>query len=129
MDCHLYYVGWLLSLSLISITLKQYSSATDKVENEKSSCQMEDVEMIESPTSTSGFTFSFGWDDELHKFELSYLSVYLTIMCADWLRGPYIYAVYSSYGFTTQQIGTLFITGYFSSMIFGPIVGAAADKL
>ena len=46
----------------------------------------------------------------------------------DWLQGPYVYALYRHYGFDRGAIGQLFIAGFGSSMIFGTIVGAMADK-
>jgi len=62
------------------------------------------------------------------KFQTMYLGIYLTNMAADWLQGPYIYALYESYGFGKDDIALLFICGFFSSMIFGTFVGATADK-
>ncbi len=47
---------------------------------------------------------------------------------ADWLQGPYVYALYDSYGFEKEQIAHLFIAGFGSSMLFGTFVGALADK-
>jgi MFS family permease len=49
-------------------------------------------------------------------------------MAADWLQGPYIYALYEDYGFGKSDIALLFICGFFSSMVFGTFVGAVADK-
>ncbi|KYQ90310.1 hypothetical protein DLAC_08912 [Tieghemostelium lacteum] len=49
-------------------------------------------------------------------------------MTADWLQGPYVYALYESYGFDKHQIAILFIIGFFSSMVFGAIVGPIADR-
>jgi len=46
----------------------------------------------------------------------------------DWLQGPYIYALYDSYGLSTHDIERLFVAGYGSSMVFGTIVGSFADK-
>jgi len=46
----------------------------------------------------------------------------------DWLQGPYIYALYDSYGISTHDIERLFVAGYGSSMVFGTIVGSVADK-
>jgi len=46
----------------------------------------------------------------------------------DWLQGPYIYALYDSYGLSTHDIERLFVAGYGSSMVFGTIVGSIADK-
>lgn len=47
---------------------------------------------------------------------------------ADWLQGPYVYALYDAYGFEKEQIAHLFIAGFGSSMLFGTFVGALADK-
>ncbi|KAL5682628.1 hypothetical protein ACJX0J_009013, partial [Zea mays] len=46
----------------------------------------------------------------------------------DWLQGPYVYYLYSQYGFDKGDIGRLFIAGFGSSMLFGTIVGSLADK-
>ena len=46
----------------------------------------------------------------------------------DWLQGPYVYYLYSTYGFSKGDIGQLFIAGFGSSMLFGTIVGSLADK-
>ncbi|KAE9451743.1 hypothetical protein C3L33_16337, partial [Rhododendron williamsianum] len=46
----------------------------------------------------------------------------------DWLQGPYVYFLYSQYGFSKGEIGQLFIAGFGSSMLFGTIVGSLADK-
>lgn len=44
------------------------------------------------------------------------------------MQGPYVYALYQHYGFSIGDIGTLFIAGFGSSMIFGTVVGSLADK-
>ena len=46
----------------------------------------------------------------------------------DWLQGPYVYALYQHYGFDRGAIGSLFIAGFGSSMVFGTLVGSLADK-
>jgi len=46
----------------------------------------------------------------------------------DWLQGPYVYYLYSTYGYGKGEIGQLFIAGFGSSMLFGTIVGSLADK-
>ena len=56
-----------------------------------------------------------------------YLPAYLFATCADWLQGPYKYALYSSYGYTQRDIAHLFVAGYGSGMILGSIVGGIAD--
>lgn len=62
------------------------------------------------------------------KLRNNYVFVYALMMAGDWLQGPYVYALYEFYGFTVKDIGRLFIAGFGSSMIFGTVVGALADK-
>lgn len=61
-------------------------------------------------------------------FQASYLLVYLLAVAADWLQGPYIYALYAQYGFANADIGRLYIAGFASSAIFGTVVAALADR-
>jgi hypothetical protein len=58
-------------------------------------------------------------------FQFQYLSVYLIIMLADWLQGTNMYTLYSSYG---VDVGTLFLTGFLSSAVFGTFLGIYVDK-
>ncbi|MBA0826386.1 hypothetical protein Goarm_011242 [Gossypium armourianum] len=46
----------------------------------------------------------------------------------NYLVGPYVYYLYSHYGFGKGEIGHLFIAGFGSSMLFGTVVGSLADK-
>jgi MFS family permease len=57
-----------------------------------------------------------------------YLPAYLLATSADWLQGPYKYALYSSYGYSQRDIAHLFVAGYGSGMILGSIVGGLADQ-
>ncbi|CAL5356351.1 unnamed protein product [Camellia sinensis] len=76
-----------------------------------------------------------------NSFKNNYLVVYSLMMddgsrvinmlveiAGDWLQGPYVYYLYSQYGFGKGEIGQLFIAGFGSSMLFGTIVGSLADK-
>ncbi|KAH7668488.1 Molybdate-anion transporter protein [Dioscorea alata] len=63
-----------------------------------------------------------------NSFKNNYLLVYSLMMAGDWLQGPYVYFLYSQYGFDKGDIGRLFIAGFGSSMLFGTIVGSLADK-
>ncbi|OMP02832.1 hypothetical protein COLO4_10782 [Corchorus olitorius] len=63
-----------------------------------------------------------------NSFKNNYLLVYSLMMAGDWLQGPYVYYLYSHYGFGKGEIGQLFIAGFGSSMLFGTIVGSLADK-
>ena len=62
-------------------------------------------------------------------FKNNYIVVYSLMMAGDWLQGPYVYALYSHYGFKEADIGRLFIAGFGSSMVFGTIVGSLADGM
>lgn len=57
-----------------------------------------------------------------------YLLVYLLATLSDWLQGPYVYALYSAYGYEQHDIAVLFVAGFGSSMIFGTFVGGMADQ-
>jgi len=61
-------------------------------------------------------------------FQRIYLCVYLTAMMADWLQGPYVYALYESYGFSRDDNAMLFVCGFGSSAIFGTFIGGLADR-
>lgn len=50
------------------------------------------------------------------------------MVMSDWLQGPYVYALYSEYGFSKGDIGLLFIAGFGSSLLFGTVVGGFADR-
>ncbi|KAJ6418861.1 hypothetical protein OIU84_002105 [Salix udensis] len=63
-----------------------------------------------------------------NSFKNNYLVVYSLMMAGDWLQGPYVYFLYTTYGFGKGDIGQLFIAGFGSSMLFGTIVGSLADK-
>lgn len=61
-------------------------------------------------------------------FQSDYLNVYYLIMFADWLQGTNMYALYQSYGLLHSQIGSLFLTGFISSAVFGTFTGSYIDK-
>lgn len=61
--------------------------------------------------------------------ELCSLHSFFFTVGADWLQGPHVYALFSSYGMTSKQINQLFVVGFGSSMVFGTVVGSFADKL
>lgn len=57
-----------------------------------------------------------------------YLIAYLLAVFADWLQGPYIYALYHAYGYSKKINGVLFIWGFGSSALFGTLIAGYADK-
>jgi len=80
-------------------------------------------------TSTDKKAFEQQRRSVLHSSLLyrTYLPAYLLATAADWLQGPYKYALYSSYGYTQRDIANLFVVGYGSGMILGSLVGGFAD--
>ncbi|XP_064632402.1 molybdate-anion transporter-like [Lineus longissimus] len=67
-------------------------------------------------------------DANFRKFQRTYLVVYLFATAADWLQGPYVYALYDHYGMSQYDIEILFVAGFGSSMLVGTFVGSVADK-
>jgi len=59
----------------------------------------------------------------------TYLVAWYMCVAGDWLQGPYVYALYASFGFSKQQISQLFVMGFGASMVFGTFVGSLADKM
>lgn len=82
-------------------------------------------------TKNNRFVEEDGLTDEVKKIHAKilkkYLFVYLMATLSDWLQGPYVYALYSDYGFEQHHIAQLFVAGFGSSMIFGSFVGSIAD--
>ena len=66
--------------------------------------------------------------DGFRNFQMNYLAVYSLVMFSDWLKGPYVYALYHSYGYDKTEIANLYITGFMSSLICGTYCGAIADR-
>lgn len=65
--------------------------------------------------------------------QIRFLIVFWLLRCADWLQGPYFYEVYASKVFNGAQaslglISKLFLTGFASTALFGPIVGRLSDQ-
>jgi len=88
----------------------------------------------------TGFVFFAGWQKtpasikalrtpEFLSFQRNWLIVYLLAFFADWLQGPYVYALYDSYGYGSEDIAMLFIVGFLTSMVFGTLAGGASDKV
>ncbi|KAI8388135.1 uncharacterized protein BYT42DRAFT_223548 [Radiomyces spectabilis] len=62
-------------------------------------------------------------------FQRVYLTVYLAVMGADWIQGPYLYKLYQSYGLALPEIAVLFLTGFVSGAFAGTAVGSMADSV
>jgi MFS family permease len=70
---------------------------------------------------------------EIQALANRFLPIFWLLRLADWLQGPYFYAVYSSKVVTNNSIygidsiALLFLTGFCSTAIFGPFVGRFSD--
>jgi len=69
----------------------------------------------------------------IKSLQIRFLAVFWLLRCADWLQGPYFYEVYSSKIFngapaTLAIVSKLFLTGFASTALFGPLVGKASDN-
>ncbi|XP_041366687.1 molybdate-anion transporter-like [Gigantopelta aegis] len=71
---------------------------------------------------------SVGNNPQFIKFQRGYFAVYLVAMFADWLQGPYLYKLYSYYGFQEEQIAVLYVFGFASTVILGTWTPIAADQ-
>jgi len=49
---------------------------------------------------------------EFAKFQRLYLLAYLCMVAGDWMQGPYVYALYASYGYSNHAIAVLFVAGF-----------------
>ena len=56
------------------------------------------------PNTTKSVTFA--------SFQKLYLVVYTLVMLGDWLQGPYVYALYDSYGYSQHDNAVLFVVGF-----------------
>lgn len=71
---------------------------------------------------------SVGNNPQFLKFQRGYFAAYLMAMFADWLQGPYLYKLYSYYGFQEEQIAVLYVFGFASTVIIGMWAPLAADQ-
>ena len=82
----------------------------------------------ESPSGGTGAEGDAGLSLAHRGLLRTYLPAYLLATCADWLQGPYKYALYSAYGYTRRDIARLFVAGYGSGMVLGSVAGGLADS-
>mmetsp|Transcript_45152 Transcript_45152/g.54727 ORF Transcript_45152/g.54727 Transcript_45152/m.54727 type:complete len:191 (-) Transcript_45152:30-602(-) len=80
-----------------------------------------------NPENGGSETISVAEKSKHSKLLMRYLTVYLLATLSDWLQGPYVYALYDSYGYSQHDIAVLFVAGFGSSMIFGSFIGGMAD--
>jgi hypothetical protein len=108
----------LVSLALTTAVIKVIQKSSQQT-TVASTSDPENTTIISKPKSITSL-------------QMRYLSVFWLIRCADWLQGPYFYEVYASKVFGGMQasmglVSKLFLTGFASTALFGPLVGSAAD--
>lgn len=62
------------------------------------------------------------------EFQKKYFNVYILVLLAEWLQGPYLYKLYHDYGFVDPYIGIIYVCGFISSVLFGTYTGFVADR-
>ena len=53
--------------------------------------------------------------------------MYVPAVLGDWLQGPYLYALYSNYGYNISTIAAIFMAGYASAVVFGTLISSLGD--
>lgn len=71
---------------------------------------------------------SSGNNPNFRQFQIQFFVVYFLALLSDWLQGPYVYKLYSYYGFAESQIAVLYVIGFASSVLFGTSTGTLADR-
>lgn len=71
---------------------------------------------------------SGGQTKEFVSFQNTFFLPYFMALFSDWLQGPYVYKLYSYYGFPSDQIAILYVVGFASSVTLGTSIGPLADK-
>lgn len=64
---------------------------------------------------------------EFKKFQRIFFAPYLLALFSDWLQGPYVYRLYSQYGYAPKEIALLYIVGFAASSTVGTFTGPLAD--
>ena len=62
------------------------------------------------------------------EFQHVYFIVYCPVVFADWLNAPYLYKLYSSYGFLEEQIAIIYVCGYAASLVIGTLSSFIATR-
>ena len=63
------------------------------------------------------------------KLKYDYIIAYILARASMWSKAPYLFTLYNQFhGFTTDQIGVLYILDGFVALVSGPITGGLADK-
>jgi MFS family permease len=96
--------------------------------NASSKCRRRTITAISDDPAPDQRTSAILVPAGLRSLRFRYLVVYAFMVAGDWLQGPYLYALYSSYGLSRDSVTHLFVVGFGSSMVFGCLAGSLADR-
>lgn len=121
------YYLWVVALLVITLTFKYFPSTSS---DSPSSPSSEDESLISKDDNANKDNKE---EDEILMrefkiFQKWYIIIFLVVMLADWMQGPYVYKLYASYGISTKDIAVLFVIGFGTSGITGAIIGSLADR-
>ena len=63
-----------------------------------------------------------------YRLQKKFFSAYFPALFSDWLKGAYIYKLYSWHGYEEDSIALLYVTGFVSSAVFGTVSGTLTDR-
>jgi Protein of unknown function (DUF791). len=114
----------LLGLALATVFLKLANRLSNQQDKESKAS---------SSTDANGKTITATKPAAVQSLQIRFLLVFWLLRCADWLQGPYFYQVYSSKVFqgvpaSLAVVSNLFLTGFASTALFGPLVGRWCDS-
>ena len=115
-------VNILFGILIISVIILKYVSskvtASDVIDKKEGDPNQDDIDQHDQKNLKAQY----------RTLRLQYFPAYFAAIFGDWLQGPYVYKLYSEYGFQENQIAILFLTGFGSSFTFGTFTGPLADK-
>lgn len=114
----------LLGLALATVVLKLANRLSNQQDKESKTS---------SSTDANGKNITATKPAAVQSLQIRFLLVFWLLRCADWLQGPYFYQVYSSKVFqgvpaSLAVVSNLFLTGFASTALFGPLVGRWCDS-
>lgn len=116
------YYMWVGALLVLALTLKYapnyiIASPTQSTKSE-SQTLIEDNKTKKQKNEIDSVKLK-----EFAQFQRWYIVIFLFVMLADWMQGPYVYKLYASYNIPTQQIAVLFIIGFGTSGFLEHLLG------
>eukprot|EP00484_Ammonia_sp_Unknown_P025559 CAMPEP_0197029726 /NCGR_PEP_ID=MMETSP1384-20130603/9116_1 /TAXON_ID=29189 /ORGANISM="Ammonia sp." /LENGTH=481 /DNA_ID=CAMNT_0042458945 /DNA_START=43 /DNA_END=1488 /DNA_ORIENTATION=- len=124
------YYMWVVALLLIALSLKYLPAYLSPPTNDKASDSdaAEPLTMSGAQRKEEDAEHDAVKLKEFAHFQKFYIVIFLLVMLADWMQGPYVYKLYASYGIDTREIAILFVIGFGTSGITGAFIGSFADK-